>query len=157
MTKTSFSKDCGLYFNTGTYLTPVWVEDKNVIDVQMPSDNPDKIETTWRGATRKTYGAGQIDTSIKIVRRVRNGADAIRDLLLASKEDGTTVDVLILPKKITEDCEGYRGPLQVFERTENQNRSNRIEEEFTLAPTDADDGDSTPVEVEFGPYTNEAA
>ncbi len=113
-----------LYFNTGTYATPVWAYVDRISDVKRPSSRP-KSTRKYRGLKSTKNVAGYKDHAINFKYEVKPVAlsHAVFALMEESYEDEASLDLIMVNSKLIlpagnplvgEDAVGIRGFFQVF-------------------------------------------
>ena len=117
-------KDCKAYRNTGTNATPVWVEMDRIRDIGVQQTKA-KADTSRRGETTKSKGAGQKERPITLTYVYQpggDGTDADFDVLEDSFENDSTFEMAIMDGNIaTSGVVGLRIFVEVFDFGFDQN------------------------------------
>lgn len=125
----------GLYKNTGTYGTPVWVEITIVKDVK-PAFPWDFAEALSRETPVKLYAKTQVDVPLQVVMRADPASVDYALWVEVAGERATYMDLLVLNTKIgvIGGC-GVRGPYLLSLTEEPETINETIYSTFDLKPT----------------------
>ncbi|TXH48569.1 MAG: hypothetical protein E6Q97_24490 [Desulfurellales bacterium] len=111
-------KNCKLYYNSGTYASPTWVEVKNVKDLTLTLTY-DEAEVSTRGGG-KQYEPTLLDSQIEF-EMVRDTADSVQTALLAAFENQTVLDLAVAEGAIaTNGTKYYRDDYKIFSSPHNE-------------------------------------
>jgi len=114
-----FGKNCKLYYNSGTYGSPTWVEIKNVKDLTL-NLSYEEAEVSTRGGG-KQYEPTLLDSQIDF-EMVRDTADSVQTALLAAFVAGTVMDLAVAEGSIaTNGVKYYRDDYKLFAAPHNEN------------------------------------
>ena len=146
--------EAGLYRNSGTYASPVWVEVVLARDVT-PSGGWDFVEASDRQTALKLYAKTQIDAPIQVLMRadITNAEYALWVQSANLRKD--TLDLLVLNQKRTvTGALGWRGPFLLALTGEPQEIGGVVSSTFELRATRDTDGNYVKVaENEAGTLT----
>lgn len=144
--------EAGVYRNTGTAASPVWVEATEVRDVT-PSGGYDFVEASDRETALKLYAKTQLDKPIQVVMRADATNQEYLTWLGAAFSRKSALDLLILNAKNTVvGASGFRGPWLVSLTGEPQEIGGVIYSTFELRPTRDTAGNYVQgADVEAGP------
>lgn len=126
-----------LYYNTGSFDVPTWVEVK-CRDLDL-GDSKAEGDISHRGSGIKLSRGTLKEISVEFQMRVKSG-DTVLAAFRAAYDAGTPIDCAVLDGSIEEAGNwGYRGPWEVlgFDRHEPMEEGMMLD--LTLKPTEDDD------------------
>lgn len=108
-------KNAKLYYNTGTYATPTWVEIKYVTDVRVTLTATETEISTRATVPFKTYVSGLIDLGFECDYSWIEGDDSVFTAIKNAFLDGTPMDIAIMDGNIAVSGthEGIRSPFVI--------------------------------------------
>ncbi len=122
-----------LYYNSGTFGTPVWVAVGLVGDLQVPA-KWDVVELPIRASRVKFKNKTMIDVGIT-GKLLASGTDAAVLALMAAMLNDDVIDVMALNgTSATNGAKGFRFEAQVVNATEDQGTGVVVFEDFELIP-----------------------
>jgi hypothetical protein len=131
---TRIGLECKLYYNTGTYASPTWVEIVNARDVTIPLTKGE-ADTSRRGSTWRTRRGTLKDASIDF-QIVQKDGDATFTALLNSYINGTPIELLALNGATTDTAaEGLRATCEVFNFQDAQALESAVVYDVSAKPT----------------------
>lgn len=131
---TKVGLECKLYYNTGTYGTPTWVEIVNAKDVSFPASKGE-AETSRRGSKFKTRRGTLIDLSIDF-QLIYEPGDAVFAALFSAFLNSTPVELLALSGPVgTVGSEGWRATCEIFKNDGAQALESAETFDFSAKPT----------------------
>ena len=110
-----------LYFNTGTYASPTWIEVDKIGDVDIDDAASTSDSDSRESGNTKTIG-GNDKFAIKFeYGKVRGIADAAYSEINTSRRTKDCIDTLALDGDVTEEgSEGLRGPFWVTTKNKKE-------------------------------------
>jgi hypothetical protein len=140
-----------LYYNSGTYASPTWVEITRTKGEKMPRS---KAEITWedRDSSYKKTKGGHADLSLSFsYRHVRGASDTVRTALLASLVNGTAVELLSCDGTYSETgVVGFRAYYEIMKMDKTAETSEAVMYECEAKHTEYYDNTGTLIEpVDF--------
>lgn len=141
-------KETKLFYNSGTYASPVWVEMKRARNIQInrgPSLND--VEFHGANATSSIPGYNAFGGSFELVRR--RGADPVYDAMVAARDAGGIIHIRQLNGPLaTAGSKGFDAPVLLGEGSSTANGGDAVAETFNVGLADAYDINGDVVEVE---------
>lgn len=127
--------DCRLYYNTGTYASPTWVEITNVRDVELNLTRG-KADLSTRGSNGYKEYRGQLkDASITFDLVYKRG-DATTQAIFEAFDEDTLLDIAVLDGDIeTTGTEGLRAVCEVFDFSREEPLEEGVMISVELAPS----------------------
>lgn len=145
---TRIGLDCKLYYNSGTYASPTWVEIVNAKDVTVPLTKGE-ADTSRRGTEWKTRRGTLKDASIDF-QLVQEDGDAAFTALLNSFLNNTPIELLALNGPVgTVGSEGLRATCEVFNFQDAQALESAVVYDVSAKPTPAKDGSGNAIDPEW--------
>jgi hypothetical protein len=136
-----------LYVNTGTYASPTWTEIDLARDVESLGEVA-KIDATTRRTARNRYtanvaGLREIGWRIPTLIPAAGESNAAYSALLASFEDGTTVDILHVEGGVisTDGLDATRAVCRIFGGAKSEPLNDVSSRDFEASFTLNDDQD----------------
>lgn len=126
--------DCKVYYNSGTYGSPTWVEWSCVRDTTFAL-TLEEVDATCRGGN----GFRQSAISLKSIEvsgnAVKDKDDASFVAIETAARSETVLDVLVLDGvRTSADSDGWRMDVQIYGWTENQPYEDIVTIDFTMKP-----------------------
>ena len=132
---TRLGLDAKLYRNTGTYVSPTWVEIGNVKDVTLALEKGEAdVTTRLNGGWRATVGTLK-DASIEF-QMVWDTDDTGFAAIQAAYFDNTAIELAVMSGLITDpESEGLRATCDVFSFSRNEALEEAITVDVSVKPT----------------------
>lgn len=116
---TRIGLECKLYYNTGTYASPVWVEVTNARDVTVPLSKGE-ADISRRGDSWRQRKGTLKDASIDF-QLIQEDGDTAFDAFLDSFINGTPIELLALNGADDEEgAQGLRATCEIFKFDDGQ-------------------------------------
>lgn len=134
---TRIGLECKLFYNTGTYGSPTWVEAVNVRDLTMPLAKGE-ADTSRRGKKFRTRRGTLLDLSFDF-NLIQEDGDAFRAALLDSVLNNTPIELLALDGDVDEvGSEGWRATCEIFKNDRTEALEDAVMYDYSAKPTDSD-------------------
>lgn len=102
-------RKCKFYANTGTHATPVWVEIKRAMDVNVDGLEKNEINVQDRSSEWEAGGGGAKKVAVSFGYLYKPGTDTVFDLLLDSFLNDTQYEFAVLDGDVsTSGSKGIR-------------------------------------------------
>lgn len=145
---TRIGLECKLYYNSGTYASPTWVEIVNAKDVTVPLTKGE-ADTSRRGTQWKTRKGTLKDASIDF-QLVQEDGDGAFDALLDSFVNGTPIELLALNGASNEPgAQGLRAYCEVFNFQDGQALESAVVYDVSAKPTPVNDAEGDAIDPEW--------
>lgn len=165
LTRGAYSgKETFLYYNTGTYASPTWVEIPRARNITV-NDGPALADVEFHGSqnTSQIPGYSGFNGSFEYVRRTTTVAapDDVYDALKLASEQGDIVDMMHLNQNRVEadgttvnpDAIGWRAPCILGQFAETANGGDPVVASIPFSLADAYDSTGTQIPKEPYPYS----
>ena len=142
-------KETKLYFNTGTFEAPVFVEIKRARNIQR-NRGPALTDVEFHGAEETGAVPGYKSTNGTFEYVKRRGDDSVYEALKTAQEAGEIVDLVHLNGPIeAATSKGWRCPVLLGEFAETSNGNDGVVETIPFRKADAyDESDGSAVDYE---------
>jgi len=151
-------KDCYLYYNSGTYASPTWVEIKRArnITFNLGSDLND-VEFHGSNNGSQIVGYSRCNGSFEYVRKAGGQAgDSVYAFLYNAMMDAEFVDICCLDGEVTSGShKGWRVCVYLGQFAQTANGGDAVVESIPFGRADAYD-QATGAEIEVTEYTGAA-
>lgn len=139
-----------LYFNTGTFLAPVWLECKKIADVDIEDGSATSDHDTRESGNTKTV-VGNSKFGIKFEYSVMRGVvDPVLAKIKDSRRAGDILDTLALDGPVGAGGEGIRGPFLVTSM--NKKEPVNDQETYSIELAEGYDYDDAGVLIDTGAW-----
>lgn len=136
-----------LYYNSGTYASPTWVEITRTKGEKLPRS---KAEISWedRDSKYKKTKGGHQDLGLTFsYRHVRGASDTVRTALLASLVNGTAIELLSCDGAYNETAVvGFRAHYEIMKMDKSAETSEAVTYECEAKHTEHYDNTGTLIE-----------
>jgi hypothetical protein len=123
-----------LYYNSGTYGSPTWVEITRARDVNINKSKAESDASSRATVFALSKGA-QLILDISFDYQDSDAADTVHDALRASYNDSSAIEILVLNgSKDTAGSKGYRLSMEVMTYNEPQPLTGSQTSQFVLKP-----------------------
>jgi len=134
---TRLGLECVLYYNTGTYASPTWVEALNVVDTNVPLSKGE-ADVSRRGRKWKLRRGTLKDASIDFNMRQEDGDPAF-GVFMNSFMNSAPVELLALNGPIDEPgSQGLRAVCEIFKNDDSQQLEEGETYDYSAKPTMAE-------------------